>query len=357
MPPAEARAKHVAHPGNLDRSHGLVEALPATDTPAWGEKPSVGARTARGGRPVDRMAHDQAVYDDRLCLLSEVDVFAGRTTDEMQAIAAAASMRTYAPGETLYTPRRPVEALFILKRRRVRLPSNVTVPGSTRSSSPGMPDKAAASRWQTAQVRRCAVKACWSSSSSPPRTKAPSSSCIRSSRLSGCVWSVIASPPSRPGLRAERTALKARDFRSRPARCSRVDAGAGVVVPAGGDLDDTTAGGSVHVDEDVARRLQQVRPHAGDLGSLLPGPHGRCLDPARAEDVVQEAIRALFAVCARGPAARALLAKESANDWGVPPLRGIRHCRVSGWAGRAASPSKSPKNDAAANRVGTDHVG
>jgi CRP-like cAMP-binding protein len=70
---------------------------------------------------MDRIARDQTVHDDRLCLLAEVDIFADLTEAEMKAIAEAAPMRTYAPGEMLFTPHQRVEALFILKRGRVRI--------------------------------------------------------------------------------------------------------------------------------------------------------------------------------------------------------------------------------------------
>jgi hypothetical protein len=40
------------------------------------------------------MDRDQTVYDDRLCLLTEVDIFADLSEAEMTAIAAAAPMRT-----------------------------------------------------------------------------------------------------------------------------------------------------------------------------------------------------------------------------------------------------------------------
>ena len=70
---------------------------------------------------MDRIARDQTVYDDRLCLLAEVDIFADLTVAEMEAVAEAAPMRTYAPGQMLFTPHQRVEALFILKRGRVRI--------------------------------------------------------------------------------------------------------------------------------------------------------------------------------------------------------------------------------------------
>jgi CRP/FNR family transcriptional regulator, cyclic AMP receptor protein len=122
MLPAEVSAVHVACPGDVDGPYCLVEALPAMDAPAWGDQPPPWAPGRREEvARVDRMGRDQTVYDDRLCLLSEVDIFADLTTDEMRKIAEAAPMRTYAPGEMLYTPHQPVEALFILKRGRVRV--------------------------------------------------------------------------------------------------------------------------------------------------------------------------------------------------------------------------------------------
>jgi CRP-like cAMP-binding protein len=39
----------------------------------------------------------------------------------MEAIAAAAPMKTYSAGDLLYTPHQPVETLFILKKGRVRI--------------------------------------------------------------------------------------------------------------------------------------------------------------------------------------------------------------------------------------------
>ncbi|MGH3713181.1 MAG: Crp/Fnr family transcriptional regulator [Micromonosporaceae bacterium] len=61
-----------------------------------------------------------AGYDRTYCM-SEVDIFADLTAPEMDAIAAAAPMRTYAAGELLYSPHNPVHTLFILKRGRVRV--------------------------------------------------------------------------------------------------------------------------------------------------------------------------------------------------------------------------------------------
>lgn len=61
-----------------------------------------------------------AGYDKTFCL-AEVDIFAELSAAEMDAIAAAAPMKTYAAGELLYTPQNPVEVLFILKAGRVRV--------------------------------------------------------------------------------------------------------------------------------------------------------------------------------------------------------------------------------------------
>lgn len=58
--------------------------------------------------------------EDLWCL-SEVDIFADLDDAEMGAIAAAAPMRQFSPGELLYSPPQPMETLFILKQGRVRI--------------------------------------------------------------------------------------------------------------------------------------------------------------------------------------------------------------------------------------------
>ncbi len=58
--------------------------------------------------------------DDLWCM-SEVDIFADLSDDEMADIAAAAPMRPYSSGELLYAPQQQMETLFILKRGRVRI--------------------------------------------------------------------------------------------------------------------------------------------------------------------------------------------------------------------------------------------
>lgn len=70
---------------------------------------------------MDRMGRDGTVYDDRLAMLAEIDIFADLDRSEMKAIAKAAPMRTYPSGALLYSPHNPVEVLFLLKRGRIRV--------------------------------------------------------------------------------------------------------------------------------------------------------------------------------------------------------------------------------------------
>ena len=66
------------------------------------------------------MDHLGALEVKNWCI-SEVDIFRDLSPAEMDAIAAAAPMKTYHAGELLYSPHNPVETLFILKRGRVRV--------------------------------------------------------------------------------------------------------------------------------------------------------------------------------------------------------------------------------------------
>jgi CRP-like cAMP-binding protein len=54
-------------------------------------------------------------------ILRELDLFRDLTDAEIDAIGAAAPMRTIPAGQVLYAPGRPTEVLFILKGGRVRL--------------------------------------------------------------------------------------------------------------------------------------------------------------------------------------------------------------------------------------------
>ncbi|WP_299445057.1 Crp/Fnr family transcriptional regulator [uncultured Phycicoccus sp.] len=60
------------------------------------------------------------VTPDPWCI-AEVDIFADLEDREMAAIAAAAPMRRFTPGDLVYSPPQPAEVLFILKEGRVRI--------------------------------------------------------------------------------------------------------------------------------------------------------------------------------------------------------------------------------------------
>jgi CRP/FNR family transcriptional regulator, cyclic AMP receptor protein len=100
----------------------VVDRLDALGRPAWGAGPPPWAPGRREeATHMDRIAADRVVLDDRLALLSKIDILADLNRREMQTIMDAAPMRTYAAGELLYTPHRPVEVLFLLKQGRVRV--------------------------------------------------------------------------------------------------------------------------------------------------------------------------------------------------------------------------------------------
>ncbi|MGH8775830.1 MAG: Crp/Fnr family transcriptional regulator [Jiangellaceae bacterium] len=66
------------------------------------------------------MDHVGALEVKTWCL-TEVGIFRDLSPADMDAIGAAAPIKTFAPGELLYSPMNPVEALFILKKGRVRV--------------------------------------------------------------------------------------------------------------------------------------------------------------------------------------------------------------------------------------------
>lgn len=66
---------------------------------------------------MDRIAADP----QRIWCMSEVDIFADLNDSEMDAMAAAAPMKSFAVGAMIFTPRQPMEALFILKKGRIRI--------------------------------------------------------------------------------------------------------------------------------------------------------------------------------------------------------------------------------------------
>jgi CRP-like cAMP-binding protein len=73
-----------------------------------------------GARALDEGAAGGAVAR-RLAPLSKIDILAGLPEAELDRIVAAAPARTYPAGELLYSPHHPVEAVFLLKRGRVRV--------------------------------------------------------------------------------------------------------------------------------------------------------------------------------------------------------------------------------------------
>lgn len=101
--PALVTARDCMQPGHL-------EAL-ADRTQPW----------APGRREEDMDVERAAADPDRLWCMSEVDIFADLDEAEMAAMAEAAPMRTYPAGALVYTPHQPLEALFILKRGRIRI--------------------------------------------------------------------------------------------------------------------------------------------------------------------------------------------------------------------------------------------
>lgn len=58
---------------------------------------------------------------ESLWCMAEVDIFADLSEREMQAIASAAPMRSFAAGEMVYAPPQTRQTLFILKQGRVRI--------------------------------------------------------------------------------------------------------------------------------------------------------------------------------------------------------------------------------------------
>lgn len=62
-----------------------------------------------------------AAAQDTTWCISEVDIFCDLSPAEMDEIAAALPLKTFAAGEVVYSPHTPVEVLFILKRGRVRI--------------------------------------------------------------------------------------------------------------------------------------------------------------------------------------------------------------------------------------------
>jgi len=82
-----------------------------------------GARPWSPGRREEDVDIERAALAglDKLWCMSEVDIFCDLDDAEMDAMAQAAPMKTYAAGELVYTPHQPLETLFILKKGRIRI--------------------------------------------------------------------------------------------------------------------------------------------------------------------------------------------------------------------------------------------
>jgi CRP/FNR family transcriptional regulator, cyclic AMP receptor protein len=95
----------------VDCTNGRLDTLVAQWPPPWAP-----------GRREDDIEMERAADDpDRPWCMTEVDIFADLDEHEMDALAAAAPMRSYAAGTLVYSPHQPVEALFILKQGRIRI--------------------------------------------------------------------------------------------------------------------------------------------------------------------------------------------------------------------------------------------
>ncbi|WP_109510111.1 Crp/Fnr family transcriptional regulator [Nocardioides speluncae] len=74
-----------------------------------------------GRREEDVDIERAAAGPDKVWCMAEVDIFCDLDNAEMDALAQAAPMKTYAAGELVYTPHQPLETLFILKKGRIRI--------------------------------------------------------------------------------------------------------------------------------------------------------------------------------------------------------------------------------------------
>lgn len=101
-----------------DERYCLVEGMEALDQAARSGLPRPWAPGRR-----EEVADVERVGTRELpaWCISEVDIFRDLSAAEMDAIGAAAPMKTYSAGELIYSPHNPVEALFILKTGRVRV--------------------------------------------------------------------------------------------------------------------------------------------------------------------------------------------------------------------------------------------
>jgi len=95
-------------------SHCLTIAPP--ESLAGGSRP-----WSPGRREEDVDIERAASNPEKNWCMAEVDIFCDLDEAEMDALAAAAPMKTWPAGALIYTPHQPVETLFILKKGRIRI--------------------------------------------------------------------------------------------------------------------------------------------------------------------------------------------------------------------------------------------
>jgi len=105
-----------------DAGDCVPDRIGALGRAAWGTRPPPWAPGYREeAEDMEHIARDLPEAAERLGLLAKIDILADLSEPEVSRIVDAAPARTYRAGELLYTPHRPVEVLFLLKRGRIRV--------------------------------------------------------------------------------------------------------------------------------------------------------------------------------------------------------------------------------------------
>jgi CRP/FNR family transcriptional regulator, cyclic AMP receptor protein len=99
---------------DIDQPHCFTIAQP--EALAGGSRP-----WSPGRREEDVDIQRAASNPDKIWCMAEVDIFCDLNEAEMDALSAAAPMKTYPVGALVYTPHEPLETLFILKKGRIRI--------------------------------------------------------------------------------------------------------------------------------------------------------------------------------------------------------------------------------------------
>lgn len=119
---AAGQGTPVSQPDNdscaAEPAYCVVEGVQALDKQPWGDRPPP---WAPGRREETAQMQRAAAHQDKTWCMAEVDIFCDLSDAEMDAIAAAAPMKTYPAGAVVYSPHKPTETLFILKRGRIRI--------------------------------------------------------------------------------------------------------------------------------------------------------------------------------------------------------------------------------------------